>query len=134
MVSLCGCFRNSVRRPGTPPHDRCRRRQSAFQDLIPADHFFSVIVEEFLHIMNEPGLQFFFRLQSVIFHPLLAIRAFLPVCFLYFIRSQMNIFIREKRDYFAIHILTKFKGRVFSGTYRRRKHGSPSCLVETGNA
>ena len=133
MVALCRCVRNCVRTPGTPPHDCCRRRQTAFQDFIPADHFFSVIIKELLHVMNKPGLQLFFCLQPVIFHSFLAIRTFLPVCFFYFISSQMDIFIREKRNDFAINILTKFKSRVFTRTNRRRKSRSPPCLIKTRN-
>ena len=41
---------------------------------------------------------------------------------------EMDIFIRKKRNDFAINILTKFKSRVFTRTNRRRKSRSPPCL------
>ena len=71
--------------------------------------------------MNKPGLQLFFCLQPVIFHPFLAIRTFLPVRFFYFIGSQMDIFIREERNDFAINVFAELKPSLYPDKPEKKK-------------
>ena len=81
--------------------------------------------------MDEPCLQFFFSFQIIITHTLLAVGTFFPVGFLYFIATDMYIFVREEFNKFTIYILAEFYSRIFSGTNRRGEGRSPTGFIET---
>ena len=101
-----------------PPVDDSGRRDTTFQNLIPADQPSSVGVEILLHLLGEPGLEFLKSSEVLLADSLLTERAVLPLDTANLVSPDFSIAVREKFEYFLEYILCKLDDLVASQTER----------------
>ena len=98
----------------TPPIYGGCFTDSSFKNFVPTHQFTSVLVEIFLHILRKPGLQLCHILQIFLFDAFLTIGAVVPAVAVYFISSNMDVFIGEEVKDFFVDIAAEFQGGLFS--------------------
>ena len=130
VVALCRGMRNGVGLPCAPPHERGSLRESAFDDFVPSNHLPSVLVDVFLHVLDEPRLQFFLVFETVVFDALLAVGTLLPVVLLHLVATDVHIFIGEELEHFVPHVATEPEHAVLSRAEWGSEDLSPADLLE----
>ena len=88
-----------------PRHDGGFRRQSAFQDLVPADELVSVRGEESLDAADKVTLQFMIVLEAFACLRRGALSAHGPPGLGGFVSADMNVRSREQLHHFREHTL-----------------------------
>ena len=76
----------------SPGHHYCTRSQSSLENLIPAYHFPTLGCDELPYSMNHITLQSVNIRNIFVRHPLLTLRARLPMLFSCFVTTYMDIF------------------------------------------
>ncbi len=131
IVAMTGCFFRSVRSPRAPPHHGLSSRESTLNSFVPSNHSLAICIEEFLHVVSEPCLQFMLILQIVLLNALLAVGTFLPVLHVNLVTTNMHIFAWEEFKDFFPHILAESQHLVFSRTKRSGEQLAPPYLWKT---
>ena len=81
-----------------PGHDRGVGRESALQNLVPADELAALAVDEGFDLAGEPALQLLLGLEALGLHAGLALGAGLPVGFVDLVAADVNVLAGEKID------------------------------------
>ena len=93
----------------SPRHHGGVRRQSALQNLVPADDALSLAVHEPLNAMDEPALQLVFVLQIQFLYQRLAARTNLPRLLRTLVAADVYILAREQIHHLRQHVLQEFE-------------------------
>ena len=95
VVAMAGGLLHGRWIPRAPPHDGTCGRKSSVNNLVPSYHVAAVLIEELLHLVQEPCLQFGFGLQPMLTHTKLTVRALLPIGHVNLIATNVDIMIGE---------------------------------------
>lgn len=110
----------------TPRHDGGALRDTAFEDLVPADQVTAVFVKPFLYAKHEVALQLVFILQTFVLDTFLTGGADFPAFCRTLVATHMDVLRGEKFDHLLENILQKFERRLLAGAKDLRKN-SPMC-------
>src|SRR5687768_18077970 len=95
MGSLNSAFSTSPAHHGSP------RRNTALQNLIPSNHFFLFAGNDFSYTFVKITLQLLSIFDVILFHKGLNTWITLPISFVTFVTSHMNIFVWKEHRYFC---------------------------------
>ena len=116
IVALCCYLTWCIGHPGAPPGYGSGLRESTLQDFVPAHHLLTILINECLHLMDKPRLQFLLVLQMVILDALLTVGTFLPGILTHLVATYVYILIGEQLENLAPDILAEIQHLLFSGT------------------
>ena len=97
------------------------------EDLVPADHFFAVLSDNFQNALIEITLQRMIVRDVVLFHERLDILVGVPVLAVVLIAPDMQIFIREQPGHLGEELIEEIIDRV-AGGIEYRVHDAPVAL------
>ena len=105
------------------------RRESAFENLIPADELAALGVEELLDALDEISLQRVFVLHAELLHARLDPGRRLPLIFHRLIATDVDVFARKELHDFGEHVLEEREGGVIDVEQRGKMPQSSGTAV-----